>query len=192
MTKKNIFKAVFFLLLIPSHNIYAATLTVNPEEEYIRVGQKISLNFDLSVEKPINAIESWISFPPRILKVEKVVSEDSIMSLWAVLPEIDNSSGLVHFVAGLPDPGYTKKEGGRMISLIFKAISPGIADVSYVETSKAVLADGLGTPDKLIIRSALISVSPIQPMGRPLTLAFFIIIVFIIIYKIKNHHARSF
>lgn len=187
--EKILFIFLFAIFFLP-YNIHAATLTMTSGAGESRVGQKVTIDLEVKVERPINAVEGWVSFPHEILQVERVLKGGSVMEIWAVEPEIDNSSGLVHFVAGLPYPGYGDgKKQGHIASLIFKAISPGEATISYTDGSKVVLGDGFGTLDKLTKESALISV---LPADRYLAWVFIIVLVvlFIIIYGIKNYARR--
>lgn len=91
----------------------------------------------------MNAVSGTITYPANLLQVVSLDKSGSIINFWISDPNYSNSQGQVTFEGGAYNPGYTGPSG-KIITVLFKAIAPGTANLSFV--TAAVLAnDGRGT-----------------------------------------------
>lgn len=128
-----------------SPNAFASSLYLSPYSGTFFVGN----TFDISVfvdteESVINAIEVNLKFPADLLQVTSPTAGSSFISIWADQPSYSNKDGTVNFRGGVPNPG-VKTSAGLISTITFRAKAPGVAKISFSESSKILLADGKGT-----------------------------------------------
>ncbi|MFC1789499.1 cohesin domain-containing protein [Patescibacteria group bacterium] len=109
----------------------------------------VSNTFDVSVfvnteGNVINAVEIDLKFPPDLLQVTSPTAGSSFISVWADQPSYSNKDGIINFKGGVPKPGI-KTSAGLVSTITFRAKAPGIAKISFSDSSKILLADGKGT-----------------------------------------------
>ncbi|MFC1789498.1 cohesin domain-containing protein [Patescibacteria group bacterium] len=92
-------------------------------------------------EDLINTIEIGLKFDSKSLELMSIAKGGSIITLWIQDPDVDKN-GVVSFVGGIPR-GF--KGEGQLVSLYFKAVKSGIAQISFQDNSKILLNDGFGT-----------------------------------------------
>jgi hypothetical protein len=117
---------------------------VLPEERTYSVGEIFPMAvYVRGIGEPINVVRMDIKFDSEILEVEEVSFADSIVSL-LVQKSIDNKTGFVRIVGGMPNPGYDEEEG-ILGTIFFRAKSSGIASIEYLPSSVLLANDGSGT-----------------------------------------------
>ncbi len=146
------FCILFFALFILASQASAATLFLAPSMGSYSAGDTFSVSVKVNTEgKAINTAEATLTFDPSRLKVKSISKTGSIFTLWVEEPVFSNSDGMISFAGGKPSPGYTGSSG-KLLSITFKGLTSGEADVNF--SSASVLADdGRGTN----ILSSLIS-----------------------------------
>jgi hypothetical protein len=92
----------------------------------------------------INAVEVDLKFPPDILQVTTPTAGESFISEWLTPPSYSNIGGTISFKGGIP--GGIKTSAGLVSTITFRAKSPGLARVEFLDSSKVLLNDGKGTP----------------------------------------------
>lgn len=133
-----------FCILVNGAGAVGATLFLAPSIGSFSVGS----TFDVAVKvntggTAINTAEATLTFDPTALEVKNISKTNSIFSLWVQDPTFSNTDGVINFAGGKPSPGHTGSSG-KLITITFKALTTGAANVNF--SSASVLADdGKGT-----------------------------------------------
>ena len=141
----------------------AAVLYFEPENAQISLGQEFSVRVKIDTEKEcINTIKGEIKYDKNFLTAKEFLTGNSIISLWLKKPEI--REGLISFSGGIPggycgkipgDPGETNILGEIIFKVPkFLVSEKDIAEVRFLESSKVLLNNGLGTEADLKLKSA--------------------------------------
>lgn len=134
----------------------AANLYFEPAQGNYAKGDTFIENLILDTEdETINVVETKISYPAEILEVKEISTGNSILELWTNQPFA--VKGVVSFTGGKPD-GYKGKDG-KIISIAFKVLKNGEAEIKVGNDTKVLLNDGKGTEAKLTLKSAFINTS---------------------------------
>lgn len=135
---------VFFVLLPSFTNAKpSASLYFLPNSGSFNFSETISIRIIVDTGgQTINAIEDKISFSSDILKVVNISKEAGILKLWIQEPAYDNTTGIVTFGGGIPNPGFTGV--GRIFMITFEAKDAGSAWVKF-DFAQVLANDGLGT-----------------------------------------------
>lgn len=154
---KKQFLILFFSFLLFPLLSNGATLYFSPEKaEY---GQddvfKVEVRLDTKGDS-VNACETKIYFDKNQLEVADIAKGGSLATLWAKDPSYSNTEGTVVLVGGIPG-GF--KGDGKIVSIIFRAIGSGAANVSFQDGSRVLLNDGKGTLAGLIRKDAIFEIS---------------------------------
>jgi hypothetical protein len=138
---------IYCLLFFAAFPAKGATLYFSPSGgEYNQQDVFISDARINTKGESVNALEIKISFNAGQLEVVDISKGDSVLKLWAQDPVYSNNTGEVSFTGGIPG-GF---EGdGKLVSIIFRAILPGSAAISFQDGSKILLNDGQGTLAKI-------------------------------------------
>ncbi len=129
-------------LFLSAHMAQAATISFSPDAGTYAVGDTFTVSVVVSSpNKPINAFSGEVLYPADMLSIVQVSKTDSIASFWTIEPSAKN--GTVRYEGITLNPGYAGSNG-KIVSVTFKALTAGSADVRFASAS--VLAnDGLGT-----------------------------------------------
>lgn len=166
-----------FLLLIFSFSFLLLPLTVQGAILYLSPSSGEYYQDDTFIiearidteDECINTVEANLSFPSDILEAVDFSLGDSILIFWVSPPSISQETGLISFTGGIPG-GYCGKlpgdpgESNLLGKMIFKVkeipqtLTPGTAKIEFLENSQVLLNDGLGTPAKLGIKGAALTV----------------------------------
>jgi len=137
----------------------AAILYLESSQNEYRQGQTFVVEARIDAEgECINTVKADLSFPKDVLEAIDFGRGGSILNLWLKPPEINQTQGLISFIAGIPG-GYCGKLSGDPGSsnllgkIVFKAkeINGGepSVEVEFLDSSQVLLNDGLGTSAKL-------------------------------------------
>ncbi len=121
----------------------AATMSLNSSVVKVTEGSTFVVNVSVNTQgKTINNAEATISYPNDLVEVVSLGYGSSIFTLWAEVPSFSNSTGVISFNGGIPNPGYTGS--GGVLSATFRAKKAGNAAINL---SGAAIRenDGLGT-----------------------------------------------
>lgn len=139
----------------------AATLYFVPPSETIYAGDVFPVEIRLdSDDAPVNAVEANIDFPSGIAEIKSIERTNSILNLWPKEPSFSNSLGIASLLGGLPDPGFHNRNGLVGI-LYFQAKNEGAGNLSFKNSSRVLLNDGLGSEASLV--SSGITLNVIKP-----------------------------
>jgi hypothetical protein len=119
----------------------ASALFLTPIRE--KTGDSFTL--DLVVDptgEEINTVSTEISFPADKLSLEDLGKENSFCSFF-MEEKVDNALGKIKISCASPYPGTAKLS--NVVSLTFKRINPGPADLSLSPDSLVLANDGYGT-----------------------------------------------
>jgi len=155
-------KVLFFILI--ALFIFSVTKPAAADDFYYR-GQKLnqenttsalfltpikqktgdSITLDLVVDpagEEINTVSTEISFPADKLSLENLSKENSFCSFF-VEEKIDNDLGKIKISCLAPFPGTDKMS--NVVSLTFKELNSGTADLNLSNDSMVLANDGYGT-----------------------------------------------
>jgi hypothetical protein len=104
----------------------------------------VTLSVFIDSRTSINAIGGKISFPSKLLTVDHISKNDSIVDLWSEEPLIDQVAGTIFFSGGITgDTGYREK--GELFSITFITKQEGIGHID-IQDGELLARDGNGTP----------------------------------------------
>ena len=133
------------LLLTKPVRAAGASLYLSPKSGTFYVGSTFDISIFVNTEgNSINAVQADLKFPPELLQVTSPTAGSSFISIWADQPFYSNKEGIISFKGGVPSPGINTS-AGLVSTVTFRAKAPGTALISFLESSKVLLADGKGT-----------------------------------------------
>ncbi len=154
------------LCMMLASPVFAAQVSFLTPATTVNMGQEfeVAVRVDTGGDS-INAISGTITFPSGTMQLEEIHTADSIVSLWVTQPHIA-SDGIVF--AGVIPGGFNGKDGS-VLTLVFRAINAGNADVTLAST-QVLRNDGKGSgvsvtsaPLSLVIGSGNVKVSTPSP-----------------------------
>ena len=127
-----------------------ATLSLLPQTTQVLVNQTFSVDILLDTQDAkVDAADAILSFDPKILSVENLVTGD----FFDVFPVVASRSGEVQ-ISALVSPKEGKPQTvsgkGKVGTVFFKGLTPGLAKVDFssncvvAEKGKNVLGDSIG------------------------------------------------
>ena len=131
--------ALFFISAVGARDV---SLYFAPDKGNFEVGEIFSVRLEINALKKVNVVASSVHFPPEILDVVSISSEESILKLWVTEVNFSNRKGVVEFEGGLFNGGFSGK--GNIIDIRFMAKAEGEAIVT-AQNSTVLAHDGLGT-----------------------------------------------
>jgi len=135
------FLAIFFIF--PSVT-KAASLSISPSSGTFSVGSTFDVSLLLDTNgKSVNAIAVALQFPADMLQVVSPSTGQSIIGVWTAAPKFNNLTGKIELQGGIP--GGITASSGLVTTLTFRVKSVGQAIVKFLDGSKILLNDGLGT-----------------------------------------------
>jgi len=122
-----------------------ASLYLSPQTGTFFVGS----TFDVSIfvntgGNNVNAVEVDLKFDQRKLQIASPTAGRSVIAVWISQPTFSNTEGTATFQGGVPSPGINTSSG-LVSTITFRAINPGEAVVSILDSSQVLLDDGKGT-----------------------------------------------
>jgi len=164
--------------LLPT-TTFAAVLYLESDGGEYQPGDVFIVEMKIDNENEyINTVEANLSFSQDILQVVDFSKGSSILALWVGEPEINQESGLISFVGGIPG-GYGGKISGDpgVSNLLGKVVfkmkgftednSLQIGRVDFLESSQVLLNDGKGTLAKLTAKGIIFEIAQFEPTQIP-------------------------
>jgi len=149
MEKKSIAILITLVLLFQSISFVkaeeGASLYLSPKSGTFFVGDVFDISVFLNTEgNSINTVQVDLKFPSDLLQITSPTAGKSFISVWVDQPFYSNKEGLIGFKGGVPSPGINTSAG--LVSTIkFRAKTPGVASIYFLDSSKVLLSDGKGT-----------------------------------------------
>lgn len=120
-----------------------AYFNIPPKGQY-RLGEIFPMKIEIAdIKRPVNAIQTDISFDPRKLEVVNLSTKESFASIF-IQKEINNELGYVRLTGGLPDPGFFANQG-IFGTVFFRGKNPGVVEINFLPSSLVLANDGRGT-----------------------------------------------
>jgi heme/copper-type cytochrome/quinol oxidase subunit 2 len=143
--KVKLFLIIFLcVVFITPGVVSAASLSISPSTGTFSVGSTFDVSILLNTNgKSANALAVSLKFPPDMLQVVSPSTGQSVVGVWTAAPKFDNLTGRVDLQGGIPG-GITASDG-LITTLTFRVKSVGEAIVKFLDGSKVLLNDGLGT-----------------------------------------------
>lgn len=139
-----IFLSCLSLFLFFPSNSRAATLSLSPPKGSLSVGSTFSVSILLDTEgQSVNALEIALSFPPDMLQIVSPSTGQSVIGIWTATPKFDNVNGKMDLQGGIP--GGITSANALISTVTFRVKSVGEASVRFLDKSRVLLNDGLGT-----------------------------------------------
>jgi len=140
-----VFVFIFSFFVFNLAKAAAVSLYLSPSQGTFLLGSTFSISIYVDTkENEINAVEVDLRFPPDILQVTTPTAGESFISEWLTPPSYSNTGGTISFKGGIP--GGIKTSAGLVSTITFRAKSPGLAKIEFLDSSKVLLNDGKGTP----------------------------------------------
>ncbi|MDP3995752.1 MAG: hypothetical protein Q8P74_00685 [bacterium] len=164
--KKFIFISIISFIIFPL-GAEGAILYLEPAGGNYYQGDTFIVETRIDTEgECINAIEGNLSFSQDTLEIVDFSKGNSILTIWLKEPAFDQNSGKVFFAGGIPGGycGTLSGDSGRsnlLSKIVFKVKENSRgrqARVDLLDSSQALLNDGLGTAAKLEFQGANFSI----------------------------------
>ncbi len=169
--KARVFAFACYALYLILHSTFAhaTTLTLDPASGSFGPGDMfvVTARIDTDQNECINAATVNLVFPKNLVKVTAVSKGESLMSLWADEPLINNDNGEVSWSGGIPggycgrvlgDPGKTNILGKVVFTILStsEVSQLGEAEIPlrYGSSTQVLLNDGFGTIAPLTTKGA--------------------------------------
>lgn len=122
----------------------AATVYFSPASVEVKNNEvfPVEIRVDAQGGEELNAVAVGFVYPKDLLKVEEARDGGSIVNYWIERPNI-GIPGTVRLQGGIT--GGFKGEGGKVVTLYFRALKKGSAKISIDESTSVFLNDGKGT-----------------------------------------------
>lgn len=158
---------LFFIALIlfaTSYVAQAATMSLSPSTGTFSVGSTFDLSIFLDTSgKSVNALAVSLTYPPDMLQVVSPSLGQSVIGVWTAAPKFNNLSGKLDLQGGIP--GGITASNALISTVTFRVKSVGSAIVKFLDGSKALLNDGLGTNALSQTSSAILNLRLPPPAG---------------------------
>ncbi len=155
------FLALFFL---SPAKLFASTLSVKPVTGAFTVGSVFDVSLFLDTKgKSVNAVDISLAFPPDKLQITSPSTGKSIIGIWTAAPKFDNATGKVELQGGIP--GGINVSDGLVTTLSFRVKSVGEGIVKFLDDSRVLLNDGLGTDDLTQTQNGIFELTLPPPEG---------------------------
>lgn len=136
------------VLLLPffsANSAGGAGLFLSPASGTFLVGGTFDVSVILDTKGvAVNTVEVELSFPPDKLQIASPSVGKSLIELLPAPPVFSNREGKIYFVGGIPSPGIVTSQG-VVLTLTFRVVSPGNAEIRFGEKTSVLANDGRGT-----------------------------------------------
>jgi hypothetical protein len=146
---KNIKFLIIALSLLVPFVVSASEIRLELSKVEIKAGDEILVRVVAHVDQPINAVEGTLVFDSQKLKPREILDGGSSVNLWIEKPEV--RGGEIRF-SGIT-PGGFEGTNNLLFSIVFDSKDEGPVFFS-LKNAKALLNDGLGTEEALILFGA--------------------------------------
>src|SRR3989344_2211164 len=138
------FLGILFVFLFSPKIGQAATLLLSPSSGTFSIGSTFNVSILLDTEEEsINALEVSLSFPPDMLQIVSPSTGQSIIGVWTANPKFDNINGRIELQGGVPGGITSSKSLISTVTFRVKSVGEGL--VKFLDKSKVLLNNGLGT-----------------------------------------------
>ncbi|MEK7572059.1 MAG: cohesin domain-containing protein [Patescibacteria group bacterium] len=117
-----------------------ASFTIPTKGQY-KIGEIFPMEITIkNITHSINAVQADVAFDPKKVEIVDIVTKESFATIF-IQKEINNDTGLARLTGGLPNPGFIENEG-VFGTILFRAKSAGIVNISFLASSMALANDG--------------------------------------------------
>jgi hypothetical protein len=117
---------------------------VIPSKASYRLEEIFPMKIEITdLKVPVNAVQADIGFDAERLEVVDISTEGSFATIF-IQKEIDNKIGYARLSGGLPNPGFSGKNG-IFGTVYFQGKSPGLAKVEFLPSSLVLANNGRGS-----------------------------------------------
>lgn len=135
---------IFAFCVLAAKFADAASFYLSPSGGTFTVDSTFDVSIFLDTRgESVNAVDIFLKFPPDKLQLVSPAINKSVISIWVSQPKLDNRIGTIK-LEGIIQGGIITN-GGLITRLTFRVKSVGSAIVKFLDDSKTLLNDGLGT-----------------------------------------------
>jgi len=152
------------ILALPSLSPQPTANFVIPTRNQYRQGEIFPLHIQISgIIAPINVIQADLAFDPTLLEIVDNNTQESFATIF-LQNDYNNDLGYLRLTGGVPNPGYNQPTG-LFGTVYFRGKKPGLAEVTFLESSQILANDGKGSnvTNKLPSGSYLITNASLSP-----------------------------
>jgi len=166
-------KKIFFIsiILIISFGVASvakaegASLYLSPQTGTFFVGSTFNVSIFVNTGgNDVNTVKVDLKFDQKKLQVASPTTGRSFIAVWISQPTFSNMEGTATFRGGAPSPGINTSSG-LVSTITFRAINPGEAAVSVLDSSQVLLNDGKGTDILSLVGRGVYKISIPPPEG---------------------------
>jgi hypothetical protein len=139
-----------------------ATLFVSPASQTLIEGSTFDVSIFLDTKKnSVNTVDVALQFPPDKLAIVNPSGGKSLIQVWLQPPAYSNTKGTARYTGIIPNGVVTGS--GLIVTITFKALAPGNANIIISPDSSALANDGLGTVMQTEFGRAAYTITPKPP-----------------------------
>lgn len=117
---------------------------VIPSKSQFGIDENFPVKVEISgIKTPINTVQADLKFDPNQLELVDISTSGSFANIF-IQKEINNGIGYGRLTGGLPNPGFSQKQG-IFCTFVFKGKISGIAKIEFLPTSLVLANDKKGT-----------------------------------------------
>jgi hypothetical protein len=153
---------LFFIIALPLWAHASADLSLVPAAGSHIIGTTFPVAVTVNTNGPsINGGDVALTFDKSKLSVVSVDTNSSMFKMWVEYPSFSNTKGTIHFAGGVPNPGFSGTEA--IITVNFKGVATGKADVSISGGGQILLNDGTGANIMGNVKGGTYEIKPAPP-----------------------------
>lgn len=138
---------LFLLLLANNQAAFQGNIlqleNENTEKQFVNASSSLNVKLMIDEKTPLNAIGGTISYPNEYLSEPKMVTDGSIVDIWAEAPQTNHTLGKIHFAGGMTS-GSGFVGNGKILSINFRVLRPGPGTIK-IDSAELLAHDGIGT-----------------------------------------------
>jgi hypothetical protein len=126
-----------------SFNLNAAIITLSPSATDIKIGNSVAVDLiisDIPEEYAIGAFDLTIGYDQNVLQFEKILSSPDLTE-FEYTPTINDGNVNILAFSGYTGDLPQTASGISLGTLIFKGISSGFSDISFVNVESSIVGD---------------------------------------------------
>ena len=163
--KVGIYSMLFIMMLVPLWSVHAAgvsggELYMTPESELRTIGEPFEVQVYANTGgQAVNAIEGELAYDPSIFSIEKISTDNSILTSWSTQPSYNGATGTVTF-SGWAGQIFTGTDG-LLVTITLVPLRVGQSSLDF-NSGAMLAADAKGSNIITSMRSSVFRVQPVQ------------------------------
>lgn len=136
----------------------SSTIRVVAEKSSVCTGDEFIAHVAVDAPDAINAVQGTLVYDSTQVTPVAIRYGDSFLRYWVMAPALPQRPGEIPFIGGVPYPGF-QGEGGRIMSIIFRADASGANTRLFIRNDASILLnDGQGTSTQVSYKDQSVAV----------------------------------